>query len=195
MRTWLALRRLADIVVSVVGLAITAMLTPLVLLAMRLDGPGSLLYRQTRVGQGGRPFRIVKFRSMIPDAERDGAVWADPADKRVTRVGRVLRTTRIDELPQFWNVLVGDMTLIGPRPERPEFVEQLRDLLPYYAIRHSVKPGLTGWAQVSYHYGSSVQDALTKLQYDLYYVKHRGPVLDAVIALHTLRVLVTFQGR
>jgi len=195
MRAWLVVRRLADVVVSLAGLAITAVLTPLVLLAMRLEGPGSLLYRQTRVGQGGRPFRIVKFRSMIPDAERDGAVWANPADPRVTRVGRVLRKTRIDELPQFWNVLIGDMTLIGPRPERPEFVVQLRDLLPYYAIRHSVKPGLSGWAQVSYHYGSSVQDALTKLQYDLYYVKHRGPVLDAVIALHTLRVLVTFQGR
>ncbi len=194
MRAWLGIRRLFDIAAALVGLTFTTLLTPLIALAMRLDGEGSLFYRQTRIGQGGRPFRIVKFRSMIPNAEPNGAAWANPGDNRVTRVGRVLRKTRVDELPQFWNVLMGSMTLIGPRPERPEFVEQLGALLPYYAVRHSVKPGLTGWAQVSYRYGSSVQDSLTKLQYDLYYVKHRGPVLDALIALHTLRVLATFRG-
>jgi exopolysaccharide biosynthesis polyprenyl glycosylphosphotransferase len=194
MRVWLAIRRLIDIVVALVGLLAVALLTPLVWVAMAIDGPGPLFYLQTRVGRGGQTFRIIKFRSMIPHAEPNGATWASLDDPRVTRLGKVLRKTRIDELPQFVNVLLGSMTLIGPRPERPEFVEQLGTLLPYYAIRHSVKPGLTGWAQVFYHYGNSVEDALAKLQYDLYYVKHRGPVLDALIALHTLRVLATLRG-
>lgn len=194
LRVWGAVRRLIDLVVGLVGLLILAPLTPVIALAIWLDCPGPIFYRQQRIGQGGRTFWLTKFRSMIPDAEKEGAQWAQKHDDRITRVGRILRKARIDELPQFWNLLVGDMSLIGPRPERPEFVQQLDTLLPYYAIRHSIKPGITGWAQVRYQYGSSVDDSLNKLQYDLYYVKHRGPALDALIALHTLRIMALMKG-
>ncbi|MHB1295221.1 MAG: sugar transferase [Anaerolineae bacterium] len=194
LRAWAAVRRLVDIVVSVCCILVFAPMLPLIALAIYVDSPGPILYWQVRVGKGGRVFRIAKFRSMIPDAEPNGATWAAPRDDRVTHVGRLMRMTRIDELPQFWNVLRGDMTLIGPRPERPEFVQELGTLMPYYAVRHSLKPGITGWAQVNLHYGGSKQDAMTKLQYDLYYVKHRGPVLDALITLRTVRVILSMQG-
>jgi lipopolysaccharide/colanic/teichoic acid biosynthesis glycosyltransferase len=131
---------------------------------------------------------------MIPDAERNGAAWAKKNDSRITRVGRIMRKTRLDELPQLWNLVVGDMSLIGPRPERPEFVSQLEEQFPYYAVRHSVKPGITGWAQVRYRYGNTTEDALIKLQYDLYYVKHWGPLLDISIILNTIRVVLSMQG-
>jgi len=193
-RIWDVLRRTLDITIGLVGMCILAPLMPLIALAIYLDSPGPIFYRQERVGYWGRTFGIVKFRSMIPNAERGGAVWAKQNDDRITRVGRVLRKTRLDELPQLWNLLVGSMTLIGPRPERPEFVRQLSTELPYYAIRHYLKPGLTGWAQVRYHYGNSVDDALMKLQYDLYYVKHRGPLLDIIILLHTVRVVLALEG-
>jgi sugar transferase (PEP-CTERM system associated) len=193
-RLWSLVRRLADMIVGAVGLLLLAPFFPLIALAIYLDSPGPILYRQERVGRGGRLFRLTKFRSMAEDAERDGAVWAQAGDARVTRVGRLMRKARLDELPQLWNLLVGNMTLIGPRPERPEFVGRLEQLLPYYAVRHSVKPGLTGWAQVRYRYGSSVDDALKKLEYDLYYVKHRSPMLDAIILLYTIRVVLQMQG-
>lgn len=194
LRIWDLVRRVGDIIVALVGLVLMGLLLPLLALAIHLDDPGPVFYTQERVGRGGRRFRLSKFRSMVQNAEQAGAVWAQENDPRVTRVGRFIRRTRIDELPQLWNVLKGEMTLIGPRPERPEFVQELDELLPYYAIRHSIKPGITGWAQVRYHYGNCVDDARMKLQYDLYYVKRRGPVLDALIALTTLRVMVTMRG-
>jgi len=191
---WDAICRVLDVVFGFIGLLFFAIILPFVALAIYLDSKGPIFYWQERIGRGGRPFRLVKLRSMIPEAEAGGAVWAADGDPRITRVGRILRKSRLDELPQLWNMLRGDMTLIGPRPERPEFVRQLDDLLPYYAVRHSIKPGLTGWAQVCYSYGNSVEDALMKLQYDLYYVKNRGPILDAIIALRTIRVMFLMKG-
>ncbi len=194
LRLWLIFRRLADLVVGALGLVVTGLLFPFIALAIVLESPGPILYRQERVGRGGQTFWLAKFRSMVPDAERNGAVWATPNDDRRTRVGKFLRCTRLDELPQFWNVFNGTMTLIGPRPERPEFVERLTGSFPYFPIRHSVTPGLTGWAQVRFRYASSVDDSLQKLCYDLYYIKRRGPVLDALICLYTLRVLIRMEG-
>lgn len=191
---WDALRRALDVFVGFFALLSLGLILPFVALAIRLDSRGPIFYWQERVGRLGRPFMLCKFRSMVNDAEANGAVWAADGDPRITRVGRFLRKSRFDELPQFWNILRGNMTLIGPRPERPQFVRQLDDLLPYYTVRHSIKPGLTGWAQVCYDYGNSVEDALMKLQYDLYYVKNRGPLLDAVIALRTIRVMVLLKG-
>jgi sugar transferase (PEP-CTERM system associated) len=154
-----------------------------------------LLYRQVRVGLHGRPFEVVKFRSMRTDAEKDGkAQWARPNDDRVTRVGRFLRKVRIDELPQLWNVLKGEMSFVGPRPERPEFVEKFAQTIPYYAERHRVKPGITGWAQLCYSYGSSYQDTIEKLQYDLYYVKNYSIFLDLLIILQTIEVVLWGKG-
>jgi exopolysaccharide biosynthesis polyprenyl glycosylphosphotransferase len=194
LRLWEIARRAADIVVGAVGLAVTLAITPFIVLAIKLDDGGPILYRQDRVGRGGQPFRLAKFRSMVTDAEKNGAQWASTNDDRVTRVGRFLRRTRLDELPQFLNLLNGTMSLIGPRPERPEFVSQLTGAFPCYPVRHSVRPGITGWAQVRFRYGSSVDDAMSKLRYDLYYLKHRGPVLDAIICLYTLRVILKMEG-
>lgn len=192
---WYVVRRALDIAVGAVGLAVTAALFPGIAAAIWLDSRGPILYRQTRVGRSGRLFRIVKFRSMVPNAETHGAVWAKQGDPRITRVGRWMRRTRLDELPQFWNLLNGTMTLIGPRPERPEFVRDLERQIPFYALRHAVTPGLTGWAQVRYRYGDSIEDARRKLEYDLYYIKNRGPMLDGVILLYTVRVVLQMQGR
>jgi exopolysaccharide biosynthesis polyprenyl glycosylphosphotransferase len=194
LRLWTVIRRLIDILVGGAGLLVTGVLFPIVSLAVVLDSPGPVLYRQERVGRGGRRFRLAKFRSMIPNAETNGAVWSTKDDPRVTRVGRILRSSRLDELPQFWNLVTGTMTLIGPRPERPEFVEQLSEELPFYPIRHSITPGLTGWAQVRFRYASTVDDALEKLCYDFGYLKRRGPVLDALICFYTLRVLLRMEG-
>jgi len=195
-RLYMALVRAAEVCVSLGGCAFTAFLVPWVWLAHRLTAPGDLFYRQERVGKGGRTFQIVKFRSMIQDAEKGrGAVWASRDDDRITPVGRFLRRTRLDEVPQFWNVLKGDMGLIGPRPERPEFVRELARQIPFYGVRHAVKPGLTGWAQVMYRYGASVDDALIKLQYDLYYIKRQGLYLDLLILIKTLRVMLTMEGQ
>jgi exopolysaccharide biosynthesis polyprenyl glycosylphosphotransferase len=194
MRIWGITRRIIDILVGAIGLVLLIFLMPVIALIIFIDSPGPLFYVQNRVGRGGQRFRLAKFRSMIPDAEANGVQWALPDDSRITRMGRFMRKTHLDELPQLWNVFCGNMTLIGPRPERPEFVEQLDDLIPYYAIRHSIKPGITGWAQVCYPYGNCVNDSLMKLQYDLYYVKHRGPVLDMVIALRTIRIMATMRG-
>ncbi len=194
LRLWLLFRELADRIVGIVGLACTGVLFPFIALAIVVDSPGPIFYRQERVGLGGQKFYLYKFRSMIPNAENAGAVWAAKDDDRKTRVGTFLRRTRLDELPQFWNILNGTMTLIGPRPERPEFVEQLTDIFPFFPIRQAVKPGLTGWAQVRFHYANSIEASLQKLCYDLYYIKRRGPVLDAVICLRTLRVLLRMEG-
>jgi exopolysaccharide biosynthesis polyprenyl glycosylphosphotransferase len=164
-------------------------------IAICLESEGPIIFRQERVGFQGRTFCLLKFRSMRNDAEQDGTPrWASRDDARITRVGRILRRTRIDELPQLWNVLRGDMSFVGPRPERPFFVDQLTQHIPYYRSRHSVKPGITGWAQVRYGYGGSVEDATRKLEFDLYYMKNHSLLLDVVILLKTIRVVVLGEG-
>jgi sugar transferase (PEP-CTERM system associated) len=190
-----AAKRSIDIVVSAVGLLLALPIMALVAIAIRIGSPGAVLYHQRRVGTGGRPFTIHKFRSMRPDAEAGtGAVWSTVGDPRVTPVGLFLRRTRLDELPQLWNVLVGDMSFVGPRPERPEFVDELTGQIPFYGQRHVVRPGLTGWAQVRHSYGSSVNDALQKLQYDLFYIKHMSLAFDLFIAIETLKTVLVRRG-
>lgn len=187
--------RVRDVVVGVIGLVITGLLLPVVVVALRLSGRGPILYRQTRLGKGGRPFTIWKFRSMVPDAEAiGGAQWSHRGDARVTRVGRVLRATRLDEFPQFWNILLGEMSLVGPRPERPEFIAALEASVPFYRIRLAVRPGLTGWAQVKAPYASSEADTLVKFQYDLYYLRHQSLYLDVLILVKTIGVVVGLRG-
>ncbi|NOT01857.1 MAG: sugar transferase [Phycisphaerales bacterium] len=185
-----ALKRAFDIVTSIIASIAAAPLLPLIALLIKLDDGGPVVYAQTRVGQNGRPFTLYKFRTMKVGAELRDAVWAVPNDPRVTRVGRLLRRTRLDELPQLFNVLAGRMSLVGPRPERPDFVVPLADAIPYYNERHLVKPGLTGWAQIGFRYGSTVEDARRKLQFDLYYVKNASMELDLIILLRTLGVFV-----
>ena len=188
-------RRGADLALALALLLFTLPLTLLVALLVRLESPGPVLYRQERVGLNGRPFQLIKFRSMRVDAEAGlDPQWARPADPRVTRIGGVLRLTRIDELPQLWNVLRGQMSVIGPRPERPFFVERLAASIPGYHQRAQVKPGITGWAQVNYRYGASIDDARVKLAYDLYYVKHRSLLLDLAILAATVRVVLFQEG-
>ncbi len=189
-------KRLLDIVAAVCGLVIAGPIMALVAAAVKLTSPGDIFYHQERVGQHGRVFTVHKFRSMRQDAEAaTGAVWASKAgDTRVTPIGRFIRRTRLDELPQLWNVLVGDMSLIGPRPERPQFVAQLTRQIPFYGQRHIVRPGLSGWAQVRYTYGASVEDAMEKLQYDLYYIKNMSLGLDLFIALSTVKTVVLRRG-
>jgi sugar transferase (PEP-CTERM system associated) len=189
--------RLFDIVASFVMLAASAPVMLLTAAAIKLsDGwRAPIFYRQLRVGQYGKPFKLLKFRSMRVDAERDGqAQWAQKNDSRITRIGSFIRTTRIDELPQILNVLRGEMSFVGPRPERPEFVEQLNETIPYYRERHSIKPGITGWAQLCYPYGSSEQDAMEKLQYDLYYVKNHSLIFYIAILVQTVEVIVWGKG-
>lgn len=188
------LKRALDVMISLCLLSLTAPITLLAALAVRLESPGPVIYRQTRVGLHEKEFTVYKFRSMRQDAEKNGAVWAAENDARVTRVGRLMRKTRIDELPQLWNVLKGDMSFIGPRPERMEFVKQLKKTIPYYGMRHTVKPGLTGWAQVSYPYGASEEDARHKLEYDLYYIKNLSILLDIRILLKTMGVVLFPAG-
>ena len=191
-----ALVRAFDILVSLVLLIPALPLIVLTAIAIRLEDGlrAPILYRQLRVGRYNQPFQILKFRSMCENAEEEGAVWALPRDPRITKVGACIRRTRIDELPQLINVLRGDMSFVGPRPERPEFVEQLSKSIPFYRSRHAVKPGITGWAQLCYPYGASDQEALEKLQYDLYYVKHRSLILDLVIVLQTVEVVLWGKG-
>ena len=192
---WPFLKRTMDILISGVGLIILALLFPILALAIYIDSPGPIFYTQERVGKGGQVFRIFKFRSMIPNAEENGAIWAQENDPRVTRVGRFLRRTMIDELPQFINVLRGEMSIVGPRPERPIFADQLAEQIPFYRARHAVKPGMAGWALINYGYSSSVRDALVKLQYDLYYIKHQSLALDLFILLKTIGAMLSFKGR
>ncbi|MFA7665592.1 MAG: TIGR03013 family XrtA/PEP-CTERM system glycosyltransferase [Burkholderiaceae bacterium] len=189
------IKRLFDIFVSLALLIVTLPVLLLAMLAILLESGRPILYRQERVGQGGKSFTIYKLRSMSQDAEKDGKPrWAGANDARVTRVGRFLRRSRIDELPQLFNVLRGDMSFVGPRPERPFFVRQLLADIPYYDVRHSVKPGITGWSQVRYPYGASVEDALGKLQYDLYYVKNHSLFLDLLILVDTVQVVLLGKG-
>jgi sugar transferase (PEP-CTERM system associated) len=188
------IKRVMDIVLAFVGLVLSLPVMVLVACAIKLTSNGPVLFRQARVGERGRVFVLNKFRSMSVDAERNGPVWAAAHDPRVTAVGRWLRLTRLDELPQFWNVLVGDMSFVGPRPERPEFVGTLQRQIPYYMGRHSVKPGITGWAQVRHRYAASLEDSVEKLQYDLYYIKNLSPLLDLVILLGTLQVVLFAKG-
>jgi sugar transferase (PEP-CTERM system associated) len=190
-----AAKRVMDVSVGAVGVLLAVPVMLLVALAIKCTSRGPVLYHQRRVGQHGRVFTVHKFRSMYADAEKGtGAVWARNDDERVTSVGRFLRRTRIDELPQLWNVLKGDMSLVGPRPERPEFVSSLTREIPFYGQRHVVRPGLTGWAQVRYTYGASVEDAMEKLQYDLFYIKNRSIALDLFIAAKTVKTVVMQRG-
>lgn len=188
-------KRCFDLLVSFVLLILALPIMLLAAFAIAFEDGGPVFYRQERVGQNGRRFRVIKFRSMGTDAEKDGTPqWAVANDNRVTHVGRFIRKLRIDELPQLFNVFMGDMSLVGPRPERPYFVDQLTAEVPFYAVRHCVKPGVTGWAQVRYQYGASVDDAVQKLQYDLYYVKNHTLLLDIVVLAETVRVVLTGEG-
>jgi sugar transferase (PEP-CTERM system associated) len=189
------LKRVVDMVLAALLLVLAAPIMLAVWVAIRLESRGPAIFRQERLGRNGRPFVLLKFRSMALDAEQaTGPVWAAQDDPRVTRVGRFIRKTRLDELPQLWNVLRGDMSFIGPRPERPHFIQALQEVVPYYAQRLSVPPGLTGWAQVRYPYGASVEDALEKLQYDLYYIKNMSLFLDLMIVLGTAQVVLFGRG-
>ena len=195
-RLYGALKRLLDILLSLFGLVMMAQFIPWVALGNALTSRGPLFYRQQRVGRGGRSFALFKFRSMIPGAEGvTGAVWCDEDDPRITPLGRWLRRIHLDELPQLINVLRGEMSIVGPRPERPHFVGRLARALPLYRVRHAVKPGMTGWAQVHYLYSNSVEDGRVKLEYDLYYVKHASFYLDLLILLHTVRVVLGLGGQ
>ncbi len=194
--SWLPfVKRSLDVGLAVIGLIVAAPLMAAIALLIKATSEGSALYRQNRVGQHGRVFTVHKFRSMWIDAEaRTGAVWASADDPRIMPIGRLLRRTRLDELPQLWNILVGDMSFVGPRPERPEFVTQLSREIPFYGQRHVVRPGLTGWAQVRYTYGASVEDALMKLQYDLFYIKNMSLSLDLFIIFSTIKTVVLRRG-
>ncbi|HYD25541.1 MAG TPA: TIGR03013 family XrtA/PEP-CTERM system glycosyltransferase [Croceibacterium sp.] len=187
-------KRLFDVLASGLLLALTFPLIGLFALLVKLDSRGPAFFRQTRVGLYGEPFTLLKLRSMRADAEAGGAKWAERGDPRITRLGRFIRLVRIDELPQVWTVLKGEMSFVGPRPEVPQFVDDLEDKLPYYAERHMVKPGITGWAQINYPYGASIEDARRKLEYDLYYAKNYTPFLDLLILLQTLRVVLWPEG-
>lgn len=191
---FILVRRLLSIVISLVGLILSLPLMPFIILAIYFDSPGPVFYKQTRVGKAGRPFKVVKFRTMRLDAEAGGPKWAGSNDPRVTRIGKFLRSSRLDEIPQLWCVLKGDMAFVGPRPERPEFIEMLSKEIPYYGVRHMVRPGLTGWAQVRYKYGSTVEDAREKLQYDLFYIKNASLGLDLLIIFQTVKTVLLRRG-
>ena len=190
-----SVRRALSFSLALVGLVIALPLVPFIVLAVKLGSPGPALYRQKRVGQGGSTFYCYKFRTMRQDAEADtGATWATDDDPRITSVGKILRTARLDEIPQLWCVLKGDMHFVGPRPERPEFVEWLSREIPYYGVRHMVRPGITGWAQVQYKYGNTVDDAREKLQYDLFYIKNASVGLDFLILFQTIKIVLLGRG-
>jgi sugar transferase (PEP-CTERM system associated) len=187
-------RRLLSFAVSFTALLICLPFIPFIILAVRLSSPGPILFKQTRVGQSGRLFTALKFRTMREDAESGGAVWASKNDPRVTRVGGFMRKTRLDEIPQLWNVLRGEMGFVGPRPERPEFVQWLSQEIPYYDLRHMIRPGITGWAQVRYRYGASLEETKHKLEYDLYYIKHQSIGLDLLIMFETIKTIILRRG-
>ena len=193
--SFVLLRRMLAIFAAIVLLLIVMPIIPLVILAIKLDSRGPVLYRQKRVGLGGKIFHCYKFRTMRQDAEADtGATWALDDDPRITRVGKFLRTVRLDEIPQLWCVLKGDMSFVGPRPERPEFVEWLAKQIPFYAVRNAVRPGITGWAQIRYKYGNSIEDSKEKLQYDLYYIKNMSLGLDLLIMFQTIKIVLLGRG-
>jgi len=194
-RTYAAIKRITDLLAGLLGSLLVCLIVPIIALLIRLDDGGPVFFRQERVGRGRRPFLIWKFRTMQVDAEADGPVWAAPDDARVTRVGRLLRRTRLDELPQFLNVLKGDMALVGPRPERPQFVRILERAVPFYQRRHLMRPGITGWATVRFGYGDTVTDKWRSHEYDLYYLKHRSPLLDLEILARTVVVMILREGQ
>jgi len=194
-KLYIFFQRTFDIVFSIIGLTLGLFILPIVLIGNLIGNKGPLFYRQERVGKNSKPFNILKLRSMVVNAEQGGAKWAQKNDTRITKFGMFLRRSRMDEIPQFYNVLKGDMSVIGPRPERPFFVNELSQIIPFYETRHIIKPGLTGWAQVSTRYGASVDDSLTKLQYDLYYIKHRSVFLDLNIVIKTLSTILYYRGQ
>ena len=194
-KLYLFFHRLFDILLSLIGILIGILFLPIILLGNVIANRGPLFYTQDRIGKNGKIFKIIKFRTMIKNAEKSGAMWAKKGDVRVTSFGKFLRYARLDEIPQFVNILKSEMSLIGPRPERPFFVRELSQMLPFYETRHIVKPGLTGWAQVKTRYASSIDDSLLKLQYDLYYIKHRGFFLDINIMIKTLSTVIFFRGQ
>ncbi|MBN1567589.1 MAG: TIGR03013 family PEP-CTERM/XrtA system glycosyltransferase [Acidobacteria bacterium] len=188
-------KRILSLIVSSVLLLLLSPIILLLMILIKLDSKGSIFYRQERVGQDGKTFTLVKFRSMYEDAENGtGPIWSKEGDDRITRVGRFMRRTRIDELPQFYNVLRGDMSLVGPRPERPHFVQQLVESIPFYPLRHIVKPGITGWAQINYGYANSFENTVEKLQYDLFYIKNMSWALDTLILLETIKTVIVKKG-
>jgi len=189
------LKRLSDFILATIGLLLALPVICLTALAIKLDSKGPVLYRQKRCGEGCKTFEMLKFRSMVEDAEdNSGPQWASDHDQRITGVGRILRRYRLDELPQTWNVFKGNMSFVGPRPERPEFIEQLAQKIPYYSQRHTIKPGITGWAQVSYRYSASIEDTFEKLKYDLFYVKNMSMPLDLLILLKTIKIVLLNKG-
>ncbi len=192
---YLSYKRFVDVLVSCIGLFLSLFLLPFILLGNVVANRGPLMYHQERVGKNGKLFTIYKFRTMVVNAEENGAVWAQKKDTRITRFGAFLRASRLDEIPQFINIIKGDMSLIGPRPERPVFVNQLSESIPFYQTRHVIKPGITGWSQVNARYGSSIDDSLVKLQYDLYYIKHRSFFLDINIVIKTISTVIFFRGQ
>ncbi|MCF6294178.1 MAG: sugar transferase [Flavobacteriaceae bacterium] len=194
-KLYLLYHRAMDIVFSIIGIVFGIILSPFIIVGNILGNRGPLFYTQKRIGKYGKSFKIIKYRTMIKNAEKGGISWAVENDKRVTTFGRFLRNTRLDELPQFINVLKGEMSIIGPRPERPFFVKELSRIIPFYETRHTIKPGLSGWAQVNSRYGSTVEDSLNKLQYDLYYIKHRNFFLDINIIVKTLSTIVYYRGQ
>lgn len=187
-------KRDLDIILSILGLLCSLPITLLTALCIKLESPGPIFYLQKRVGIRGKSFKVIKFRSMRQDAEKGGAVWAQKNDARITRIGGFIRKVRIDEIPQMWNVLKGEMSFVGPRPERPVFVKKLTETIPYYSLRHSVKPGLSGWAQVCYPYGASETDALRKLEYDLYYIKNQSIFIDLLVIFRTIKTVLFQKG-
>jgi exopolysaccharide biosynthesis polyprenyl glycosylphosphotransferase len=194
-RTGVLLQYLYSMVIAAFSVIAAAPIMLLVAALVKLTSPGPALLRQQRVGKNNRVFTLYKFRSMVQDAEaQSGAVWAQPNDPRVTPLGHWLRKLRLDELPQLFNVLKGDMSIVGPRPERPEFVADLEKRIPYYRQRHCIKPGITGWAQIKHKYGDTIADTVLKLEYDLYYIKNLAPALDAVIIFHTAKVMLLSRG-
>jgi len=194
-RVLLLIRRFVSAIVAAVALVFMLPAFLVVAILIKLDSPGPVIYSQIRVGQNGQRIRIYKFRSMRNDAEHNGdAIWAVENDPRITRIGQFLRKSRIDELPQMFNVLIGELDFVGPRPERPEFVEKLQSLIPYYALRHTVKPGITGWAQVMFHYSGTIDESKEKLQYDLFYIKNMSLKLDLLILFHTFKIVLLGRG-
>jgi exopolysaccharide biosynthesis polyprenyl glycosylphosphotransferase len=187
--------KIMETIISLIGLSVGVLLIPFIALGNALGNRGKLFYTQERIGKNGKIFQILKFRTMINNAEKGGAVFSSPNDNRVTPFGKFLRKTRIDEFPQFVNILKGEMAVIGPRPERPFFVKEIAEIMPFYETRHVIRPGLTGWAQVNYSYGESIEDSLIKLQYDLYYIKHRSIFLDLNIVIKTFSTVLFYRGQ
>lgn len=187
-------RNVVHWLVALIGFLLSLPIMTVTAVFIKLESRGPIFYKQERVGKNGRVFVLTKFRSMRVDAEKSGPVWASKGDDRTTRVGRIIRKIRVDEIPQFWNILCGQMSFVGPRPERPHFVAQLAEEIPYYEQRHLIEPGLTGWAQIKYPYGASIEDARQKLQYDLFYIKNFGLILDAIIMFETIKIILFGRG-